>query len=440
MLGITSVERRSNGGLRVRGVATSGAYGQQGYGQQGYGQQGYDANGQADLSFNCKVNARGQVTDVKIARNNVALQSRLLIAAPLKRVAKEGALASMPAPLFLSGWRRHAFDLAYRALSCCRAPAPPSAPPPPAIADAAEASADAAPIAVPQEPAITYPATRRTDQVDPQFGVAVADPYRWLENDVRNDTEVRGWVEQQNQVTNAFLATLPLRDAFKARMTELYDYERFGVPRKKGGHYFYTRNSGLQNQSVLYVRDSVDGAGRVLIDPNGWSKDGATALAEWTPSEDGKLLTYAVQDGGTDWRTVKVIDVATGKILRRRAEVAQVRRRRRLGQGRQRLLLFALPRARRGPDLPGVEPQPEGLFPQARHRRRPPTAWSMRPRPIPDYGHGATISEDGRWLVITTSVGTDDRYEVTLIDLTKKRRQAAHADQGLHQQLLLRRQ
>ena len=86
-------------------------------------------------------------------------------------------------------------------------------------------------------------------------------------------------------------------------MTELYDYERFGVPVKKGGRYFYTRNNGLQNQSVLFVRDSVDGEGRVLIDPNGWSADGATALAEWTPSEDGKLLAYAIQDGGTDWRT-----------------------------------------------------------------------------------------------------------------------------------------
>ena len=166
-----------------------------------------------------------------------------------------------------------------------------------------------------QEPKIAYPNTRRTDQVDPQFGVNVADPYRWLENDVRSDTEVRGWVESQNKVTNGFLATLPLRDRFKARMTELYNYERFGVPRKEGGRYFYTRNSGLQNQAVLYVRDRVDGEGRVLIDPNAWSADGATALAEWTPSEDGKLVTYAVQDGGTDWRTVRVIDVATGKIL-----------------------------------------------------------------------------------------------------------------------------
>ena len=98
-------------------------------------------------------------------------------------------------------------------------------------------------------------------------------------------------------------------------MTELYDYERFGLPVKKGGLYFYTHNSGLQNQSVLFVRQGVQGEARQLIDPNGWSADGATALAEWNPSEDGKLLAYAIQDGGTDWRTVRVLDVATGKIL-----------------------------------------------------------------------------------------------------------------------------
>src|SRR5688500_5331257 len=136
-------------------------------------------------------------------------------------------------------------------------------------------------------PAITYPQTRRMDLVEPQFGVPVADPYRWLENDVRTDPEVRAWVEAHNAVTNAFLATLPARAPFKARMTELYDYERFGIPDKQGSRYFYTRNDGLQNQSVLYVRESLDGEGRILIDPNLWSADGATALAEWEPSEDG---------------------------------------------------------------------------------------------------------------------------------------------------------
>jgi prolyl oligopeptidase len=159
-----------------------------------------------------------------------------------------------------------------------------------------------------------YPTTRTVPQVDEQFGVKVADPYRWLENDVRTDQEVAAWVASENAVTNAYLATLPGRDIFKARLKELLDYERFGVPVHKGSRYFYSRNAGLQNQAVLYVRDTLQGEGRVLIDPNGWSKDGATALAEWVPSEDGAKMLYTVQDGGTDWRTVKVLDVATGKV------------------------------------------------------------------------------------------------------------------------------
>lgn len=104
--------------------------------------------------------------------------------------------------------------------------------------------------------AIAYPPTKRVDLVETEFGTPVADPYRWLENDVRNDPQVRAWVDAQNGVTNAFLAKLPGRDALEKRITELYDYERFAAPEKKGGHYFYTHNTGLQNQAVLFVRNS----------------------------------------------------------------------------------------------------------------------------------------------------------------------------------------
>jgi len=162
---------------------------------------------------------------------------------------------------------------------------------------------------------ITYPQTKRVDLVEKPFGQTVSDPYRWLENDVRSDKEVASWVESQNKVTNAYLDKLPGRDIFKDRLKQLYNYEKFTIPVKKGGRYFYFRNSGLQSQRVLYVRDSVDGQGRVLIDPNSWAKDGATALAEWSVSYDGTRLAYAVQDGGSDWRTIRVLDVNTGKVL-----------------------------------------------------------------------------------------------------------------------------
>ena len=163
---------------------------------------------------------------------------------------------------------------------------------------------------------ITYPPTKRVDVLgEEHFMQTVSDPYRWLENDIRSDKEVAAWVESQNRVTNAYFDKLPGRDIFKNRLKQLFNYERFTIPVKKGSRYFYLRNSGAENQLVLDVRDSVDGAGRMLIDPNSWAKDGATALAEWSASGDGARVAYAVQDGGTDWRTIRVLDVNTGTLL-----------------------------------------------------------------------------------------------------------------------------
>ena len=164
-------------------------------------------------------------------------------------------------------------------------------------------------------PAIAYPQTQRVDVVEEHFGQTITDPYRWLENDVRTDKKVAAWVESQNKVTHAYLDTLPGRKVFKNRLEQLFDYERFTIPVKKGSRYFYFRNSGVQNQRVLHVRDTVDGEGRVLIDPNCWAVDGATALAEWSASDDGARVAYAVQDGGTDWRTIRLLDVNTGQVL-----------------------------------------------------------------------------------------------------------------------------
>jgi prolyl oligopeptidase len=159
-----------------------------------------------------------------------------------------------------------------------------------------------------------YPSTGRTDLVEQHFGLSVPDPYRWLEADVRTDAKVGDWVTRESDFTATYLATIPGRDTIKARLTTMWDYEKFGVPASRDARLFYARNSGLQNQAVLYVQDG-SGSPRILIDPNPWSKDGATALAEWTPSKDSGFVAYGVQDGGTDWRTIHVIDVATGKLL-----------------------------------------------------------------------------------------------------------------------------
>lgn len=157
--------------------------------------------------------------------------------------------------------------------------------------------------------------TRRVEAFDILHGQRIDDPYRWLEADARSDAEVAAWIAAQNAVTHACLAELPGRAVFRARLEALQDHEKFTIPRERGGRYFYTRNPGLANQATLLVRDGVDGPDRVLIDPNTWSEHGAVALAEWEPSKDGALLAYAVQEDGADWRTIRVIEVATGAIL-----------------------------------------------------------------------------------------------------------------------------
>lgn len=178
------------------------------------------------------------------------------------------------------------------------------------------ASSDPAPAAAgPSAP--VYPQTRTTDQRDAYQSaslgeVMIADPYRWLETDVRVSDEVAGWVRAQQEVTNAYLDALPGRARIAQRLTELWNYERYDVPSERAGRYFFTRNDGLQNQSVLMVQEGLDADARALIDPNTWSQDGTTALAGSVASSDGARLAYLVQEGGSDWRTIRVIDVDSG--------------------------------------------------------------------------------------------------------------------------------
>ncbi|NLG77899.1 MAG: S9 family peptidase [Xanthomonadaceae bacterium] len=158
-----------------------------------------------------------------------------------------------------------------------------------------------------------YPESKRIDHVDVYHGVRVPDPYRWLEDEASPETRV--WIEAQNALSQPFLESIPARERIKARMTELWNYERYDVPIVRGGRYFYLRNDGLQNQSVLYVAESLHGEPRVLLDPNALSPDGTIALGEFVPSPDGRVLAYSLSDGGTDWRTWHFRDVETGRDL-----------------------------------------------------------------------------------------------------------------------------
>ena len=158
-----------------------------------------------------------------------------------------------------------------------------------------------------------YPETRKVDTVDTYFGQEVADPYRWLEDDTSEETAQ--WVEAQNQVTFQYLDAIPFRDKIKSRLTELWDFPKSSTPFKEAGRYFFFKNDGLQNQSVLYVQQDLDAEPQVLLDPNTFSEDGTVALAGMAVSHDGNYLAYAISRGGSDWQEIFVKNIETGEQL-----------------------------------------------------------------------------------------------------------------------------
>jgi len=146
---------------------------------------------------------------------------------------------------------------------------------------------------------LAYPSPDRGTQVDVYHGVSIADPYRWLED--TDAPATKAWVEAENKLSDSFLATIPERPAIKDRLTQLWNYARYSAPFKEGGRYFYFQNTGLQNQSVLYVQDGRNAQSRVLLDPNVLSPDGTVALSGQTASDDGHYLAYSLSASGSDW-------------------------------------------------------------------------------------------------------------------------------------------
>ena len=308
------------------------------------------------------------------------------------------APAAMPAP---------AVSAATPALAAPAATPAPVAVPATVAAPAAAAS--------PAAPALRYPETRRGDVVDDYFGVKVPDPYRWLEDD--NSEETKAWVRAENAVTRAFLEAIPERPAIRARVERLWDHERFSKPDKKGGRYFYLRNSGLQPQDVLYVTEDPTGEGQVLLDPNLLSKDGTVALSAWSASDDGRLLAYAVSEAGSDWLTWRVREVRSGKDrpdLVRWAKFSGAAWRKD-GSGFY-YSRFREPRA--GEELKGLNLNHQVFF----HRLGTPQANDrlVFARPDqPEWGFSPEVSDDGRWLVITAWKGTNPENAVFVQDLRK---------------------
>ena len=265
---------------------------------------------------------------------------------------------------------------------------------------------------------ISYPQTRAEAVSETRFGMEVRDPYRWLEGDVRNTPEVADWVARQNAVSRRYLDSLPQRQWFAARIRALTDYERFGLPTKAGKRYFYMRNSGLQDQPQLFVREGLKGQGRLLIDPNGWPGGGTSALDAWEPSEDGETLLYSVQEKGSDWRVLRLLDVRTGQALA--DEIRWVKFTRLAWVGNEGFLYSRFPPPQEGADFQ------QRNYNQTLWFHRIGTAQQADEQVYatpghPEYSHSAEVTSDGRHAVIVSSIGTDARHEVHVIDLGQRR-------------------
>jgi prolyl oligopeptidase len=169
---------------------------------------------------------------------------------------------------------------------------------------------------------VTYPFSKKDEQVtDTYFGTTVADPYRWLEDD--QSTETKDWVQKQNIVTNGFLSQIPYREKIAARLGEIWNFEKFGTPFKKADRYYFFKNDGLQNQSVLYMQEQPNSQPLAVLDPNTFSKDGTSSLQEYAFSKDGRYLAYSISAGGSDWRTIRVKDMMTTETLPDQIEYAK---------------------------------------------------------------------------------------------------------------------
>ncbi len=265
---------------------------------------------------------------------------------------------------------------------------------------------------------LTYPTTKTEDHVDQYHGIEVADPYRWLEEDVRESDPVALWVKSQNQVTFGYLEKLPEREAIKQRLTQLWDYAKFGTPFKVGGRYYVAKNDGLQNHYVYYGSETLDSEQCVLINPNEWSDDGTVALGGLSFSDNGRYVAYGIQEAGSDWRTWKVRDIKRGKDLS------------------DTLSYLKFTDVTWDPEAKGFfyakypDPDPNDQFQSLNknmkvmyHRlgmqQNDDVVVYYQPE-HPEWGYQLEVTDDGHYLILTVWVGTDPKYRVMVKDLQQK--------------------
>jgi len=264
-----------------------------------------------------------------------------------------------------------------------------------------------------QSEQLTYPPTAKSDVVDDYHGTRVADPYRWMED--LDSPDVARWIKTQNDVTFAYLERLPMREHFKRRITELWNYPKTGVPVREGGRLFYTRNSGLEKQAPIYVRDTLTSPSRMLLDPNVLSQDGSLSLSQWKPSPDGRLLAYTLSEGGADWRTIHVRDIEQNRDLDDRVKW-------------MRFSALSWTKDNRGffysryPEPPAGKVLEAALSGQAIYYHRIGTPQSedrliYERNDLPTWFLGGVTTEDGRYLLISMAKGSGNENRLYYADL-----------------------
>jgi prolyl oligopeptidase len=266
---------------------------------------------------------------------------------------------------------------------------------------------------VPPKSTLKYPIARKDTTVDDYGGMKVADPYRWMES--LDKQEVAEWVAAQNAVTEPYLASLPLREHFRKRLTELWNYPRTGLPSIEGGRLFYQRNTGLQKQAPVFVRAGIEGEPQLVIDPNVISADGSLSLSEWSPSPDAKLFAYGLSEGGADWRTVHVRDLTTGKDL---PDEVHWMRFSNLSWTKDSKGFFYS----RYPEPPKNKVLEAALSGHAVYYHRVGARQSedvlvYERKDLPKWVIDASVTEDGRFLLITMAEGAENRNRLYVADL-----------------------
>ncbi|MBD2409647.1 S9 family peptidase [Nostoc calcicola FACHB-389] len=264
------------------------------------------------------------------------------------------------------------------------------------------------------EKSLTYPSSHKSNEVDNYHGTLVTDAYRWLENPDSQETRI--WIEAQNKVTFGYLSEIPAREKIKQRLTKLWDYEKYSIPFKEGERYFYFKNDGLQNQSVLYTLKSLDAEPRVLLDPNKLSEDGTVALSGLSISEDGKLLAYGISTSGSDWQEWKVRDVETGEDLQDRLQWIKFS-----GTSwthdSQGFFYSRYDEPNEKTRLEDVNYYQKLYY----HQLGKPQSEDVLIYHRPDrkeWGFSGDVTEDGRYLIISVWLGTDSKNLVFYKDLT----------------------